>query len=112
MFDEQQILRKKLITILDEKKKVSASYSLRNMAKDLQLSPGYLSDFLQGKKLVSPHCMEKMVSTFCVDLNERKELLEKLQFEVIEATDLNGNRIISTRYSILINTLTAPFDLD
>ena len=108
MEKEQQLLREKLTQILMDGAKLPTPFSLRKMAKLVDLSPGYLSDFLQGKKMVSPHCMEKIVSTLFSNLNERTELLKQLNFEVIEIQDAEGRILIQTRYSILINSVAAP----
>lgn len=102
------MLRDKLTQILMEGAKLPTPFSLRKMAKLVDLSPGYLSDFLQGKKMVSPHCMEKIVSTLFSNLNERREILEQLRFEVTEIKDNEGRILIQTRYSILINSVAAP----
>ncbi|MGZ3743672.1 MAG: TIGR02147 family protein [Pseudobdellovibrionaceae bacterium] len=47
--DIQSILKSELRT----RQKSNSSYSLRAFARDIQLSPGYLSDLMKGKKKVS-----------------------------------------------------------
>lgn len=109
MLDEQQQLREKVWALLNEAKKKNPKYSLRAMAKKIDLSPGYLSSFLQGKKAISPQTMEKIVHSLIKSPEERKDLLEHLNFELIErlkvksTTSNYGNRTLTNEEILLLN---------
>lgn len=82
--DQQQKLRAIINVYLKDTKKKNPRFSLRALAKKLEVSPGYLSEFLQGKKSFSPQTMERIVPQLVKSPEERKDLLEFLNYHLVE----------------------------
>lgn len=64
---------------LTARQKVNSSYSLRAFARDVQLSPGYLSDLMKGKKKVSVDTAMKISKSLGWSWKETQVFLQMSQ---------------------------------
>ena len=67
-----EFLRKQYL----ERKRRNAHYSLRSFARQLEISSGRLSEFLQGKRPVTQAMAEKLADSLGLNLRDRKKFVE------------------------------------
>ncbi len=76
--EAQLYLQKTLRERLDELKTKNASFSLRAFSRLLGVSPASLSEFLNGKRALSPKMIMKMADKLCLSPDEFTTLSDKL----------------------------------
>lgn len=57
---------------LELRQRRNSSYSIRAFARDLQLSPSHLSEFLSGKSLLSVRKADDLATQLCLSLEQRE----------------------------------------
>lgn len=62
----------------EKKRKSRAKYSLRALARDLEMSPGFASQILSGKKIPSPEVAKKLKSTLNLSSLDHSLLLKSI----------------------------------
>lgn len=82
--DPQQSLRHKLASYLEEVKRDNPSFSLRALAKKLEIPAGNLSQFLAGKRNFSAATIKSVVHAITKNPEERKDFLERINAAEIE----------------------------
>lgn len=90
-------LREKLKNYLIERKKKNPSYSLRALAKKWDINHTSLSQFLNGKRKLSPAIFQKIVSNLDLE-EEEKQILKKT-----EQLNINNYRSINEVESSVIS---------
>ena len=81
---QQEALRTKLRTYIEEVKARNPSYSMRSLAKHIDVPAGNLSQFLAGKRNFSRDKFISIVELITVNPEERKELMSALMEETPE----------------------------
>jgi len=76
--EAQSYLQKSLREKLDELKSRNNSFSLRAFARLLEVSPASLSEFLNGKRILSPKMINKLAEKLCLSPEEFTILNDKL----------------------------------
>lgn len=76
--EAQIYLQKTLRERLDQLKNKNSSFSLRAFARLLEVSPASLSEFLNGKRVLSPKMVMKLADKLCLDPEEFSVLNDKL----------------------------------
>ncbi len=76
--EAQSYLQKTLREKLDELKTRNNSFSLRAFARLLEVSPASLSEFLNGKRVLSPKMINKLAEKLCLSPEEFTVLNEKI----------------------------------
>ena len=76
--EAQIYLQKTLRERLDQLKTKNTSFSLRAFARLLEVSPASLSEFLNGKRVLSPKMVMKLAEKLCLNPEEFSDLNDKL----------------------------------
>ncbi len=88
--EDQNKIRDYLSTIFEEKKKNRPSYSLRNFASKIQVSPGNLSQFFNKKKVFNKKTLEKILTILEPNPEVRKEFLHAYNDHLISKIQLKN----------------------
>lgn len=76
--EAQQLIQKTLRERLDELKLKNSSFSLRAFARLLEISPASLSEFLNGKRVLSEKMIKKIALKLSLSPSEYTELTNKI----------------------------------
>ncbi len=90
------------------------SFSLRAYSKMLEISPGYLSNFLNGKKNISPTKLEEILVQLGFDNNEILYCKDVLRYESLRdkgQRDIELEESIKKSYSFVVTTELNPFSV-
>lgn len=98
MSSDQDVLREKLRAGFERSKSANPSFSLRSMARLLDLSHGSLSQFLSGKRNFSTPMMRAVVEKLTQNPEERKDILEAINRKEIEAIKADSKRSSTSKY--------------
>lgn len=79
--EAQSYIQKTLRERLDELKLKNSSFSLRAFARLLEISPASLSEFLNGKRVLSEKMIKKIALKLSLSPSEYDELSEKIDIE-------------------------------
>jgi len=79
--EAQSYLQKTLRERLDELKLKNASFSLRAFARLLEISPASLSEFLNGKRVLSEKMITKLAVKLSLSPSEYSQLKQKIDIE-------------------------------
>lgn len=80
--EAQVYLQETLRVKLDELKLKNSSFSLRSFAKMLEVSPASLSEFLNGKRKLSPKMINKVVDRLCLSPQEQSIIQDKIERDI------------------------------
>lgn len=98
MSEDQDILRERLKTHLDNAKARNSSFSLRAFAKTIDVPHGSLSQFISGKRNFSSPMIRSIVEKITQNPEERKDLLEAINRKEIEALQADSLRSSTSKY--------------
>ena len=76
--DPQEKLRQSLISYFDRARKTNPAFSLRSLAKKINVPAGNLSQFLSGQRKFSATTVESIARQITESPEERKDLLEEI----------------------------------
>ena len=116
---EQLALQNKLREYLLEVQRKNPSFSLRALAKRIQLSPSAVSEILNGKRKVSQEMAEKILKNIGCDLQEQYRLLSLFNTDMQQKSFIEDNylkltadqfRLIADWYHFAILSLAETED--
>lgn len=94
--EAQLYLQQTLRTKLEELRQKNSSFSLRAFARLLSVSPASLSEFLNGKRVLSAKMIDKIAQQLCLSPEETTQLNEKIVRDKkgLNHTPLSDKKII------------------
>ena len=98
MSSDQDVLRERLKTHFEKSKSANPSFSLRSMARLLDLPHGSLSQFISGKRNFSTPMLRAVVEKLTPNPEERKDLLEAINRKEIEAIRKDAQKSSTSTY--------------
>lgn len=96
--NEQDFIRDRLKEHFEKSKGLNKSFSLRSFAKFLDLPHGSLSQFLAGKRNLSPPTLRTLVEKLTSSPEERKDLLEIVNRKEIERLRSESKQSSTSNY--------------
>lgn len=96
----------------DQSKKANPSFSLRSFAKKLHLSPGMLSEILNGHRRLTKKTAEKIIENTKVTDSEKRRLAQMIGAEPIEARVLLPEEAYELESRWYYSAILCLFDLD
>ncbi|MES2527001.1 MAG: TIGR02147 family protein [Bdellovibrionota bacterium] len=82
--DAQEKLRQSLVSYFERIRKVDSAFSMRSLAKKINVPAGNLSQFLAGKRKFSAMTVESIARQITNNPEERKNLLEEINRQHVE----------------------------
>ena len=83
LMEAQLFLQKSIREKLDELREKNNQFSLRAFARILKVSPASLSEFLNGKRVLSPKMLKKLAENLCLppeDIDILDQKISELNF--------------------------------
>lgn len=95
--DEQNLIRNQIEAFFKKAKKRNSLYSLRALAKNLNVPASNLSAFMKGKRKFSPDTIEAIANKIIKNPEDRKDILGRMNELLIEK--LKKNKSSTSDYS-------------
>lgn len=117
ILDVSDELRSIVFQTLEEAQRLNERFSLRAYASKLDVPASFLSEFLSGKRVLSPERATKIINKLSLKSGKRLELLSKLNLNrPLERTQISSEHyyVVSDPmyYSLLCLVETKNFSLD
>lgn len=98
LMEAQFYIQKTLRERLDELKLKNSSFSLRAFARLLDISPASLSEFLNGKRVLSDKMIKKIAVKLSLSPSEYSDLNNKINSD--KTTDIKSNLVVKDKVQL------------